>query len=66
MLKWAIIAAVIAVIAGAFGFGLIASAAASIAKVLFFIFLAVFLVLLISGIVVGRKVKAGLTRHDHH
>ena len=36
MLKWAIIFAVIALVAGALGFGGIAGAAAGIAKLLFF------------------------------
>lgn len=58
MLKWAIVCAILAVVAGAFGFGFIAGTAAGIAKVLFFLFLAVFVVLLISGWVVGRKVKS--------
>lgn len=64
MMKWAIVAAVIAIVAGALGFGVIASAAAGIAKIFFFLFLTIFLVLLVSAVVVGRKVKAGLTRHD--
>jgi uncharacterized membrane protein YtjA (UPF0391 family) len=64
MMKWAIVAAVIAIIAGALGFGVIASAAAGIAKIFFFLFLTIFLVLLVSAVVVGRKVKAGLTRHS--
>lgn len=65
MLKWAIISAIIAIVAAAFGFGMIASAAAGIAKVLFFIFLVIFLVLLISGLVIGRKVKSSF-RDDRH
>ncbi|ARU06051.1 DUF1328 domain-containing protein [Comamonas serinivorans] len=53
MLKWAIIFAVISLVAGLFGFGGIASGAASIAKTLFFIFVAIaviFLVLSLLGI----------------
>ena len=56
LLKWAAIFFVIALIAAAFGFSGIAAGAAGIAKALFFLFLAIFLVLLIAGIVVGRKV----------
>ena len=41
---------IVALIAAAFGFGGIASASAGIAKVLFFIFIVVFLVLLISAL----------------
>ncbi len=50
LLGWAIIFLVVALIAAAFGFGGIASASAGIAKVLFFIFIVVFIVLLISAL----------------
>jgi uncharacterized membrane protein YtjA (UPF0391 family) len=50
LLGWALIFLVVALIAAAFGFGGIASASAGIAKVLFFIFIVVFLVLLISAL----------------
>lgn len=56
LLKWAAIFFVIALIAAAFGFTGIAAGAASIAKVLFYLFLGIFVVLLIAGIIVGRKV----------
>ncbi|MBJ6361349.1 DUF1328 domain-containing protein [Paenibacillus sp. GCM10012307] len=49
MLKWAAIFFVIAIIAAIFGFGGIVSAAAGIAKVLFYIFLVLFLISLITG-----------------
>ena len=62
MLKWAIICAIVAVVAGAFGFGVAAGAAAAIAKFLFFLFLVVFFTLLIATFLVGRKVKSALTR----
>jgi uncharacterized membrane protein YtjA (UPF0391 family) len=55
LLKWAAIFFVIALIAAAFGFTGIATGAASIAKILFFLFLAIFAVLVIAGFVVGRK-----------
>ena len=64
MLKWALISALIAIVAGAFGFGFIAGAAAGIAKILFFLFLAIFLILLISALFVGRKVKSTFRRDD--
>jgi len=54
MLRWAAIFFVIAIIAGLFGFGVIASGAAAIAKVLFFLFVVVFVILLIMGMT-GRK-----------
>ncbi|MFP7571167.1 DUF1328 domain-containing protein [Marivita sp. S2033] len=47
MLYWAIIFLVVALIAALFGFGGIASASAGIAQILFFIFLALFVVALI-------------------
>ncbi len=50
LLGWALIFLIVALIAAAFGFGGIASASAGIAKVLFFIFIVVFLVLLISAL----------------
>jgi uncharacterized membrane protein YtjA (UPF0391 family) len=55
MLKWAIIFGIISLVAAVLGFGGIAGAAAGIAKVLFFIFLSVCVILLIAGIFVGKK-----------
>ena len=51
MLRWALAFFVIAIIAAVFGFGGIALAAAGIAKILFFIFLILFLVALLGGLV---------------
>jgi len=56
MLKWAIIFAVIALIAGGLGFGGVAGAAAGIAKFLFVLALVIFVVLLIAGFTVAKKV----------
>lgn len=50
MLRWAIAFFVIALVAAIFGFGGIAVAAAGIAKILFFIFLVLFLVALLGGL----------------
>ena len=47
MLTWAITFFIIAIVAGLFGFGFIASSAAAIAKVLFFLFLIAFVVSLV-------------------
>ena len=55
MLKWAFIFLVIALVAAMFGFGGIASTAAGIAKVLFFIAIAIFVVMLLLGLFAGRK-----------
>jgi uncharacterized membrane protein YtjA (UPF0391 family) len=56
LLRWALAFLVIAVIAALFGFGNIAAGAADIAKVLFFIFLAVCVILFILGMTVYRTV----------
>jgi uncharacterized membrane protein YtjA (UPF0391 family) len=49
MLYYALVFFVLALVAGAFGFGLIASTAVGIAKILFFLFLVLFVVSLVSG-----------------
>lgn len=54
MLKWALFFFVIALVAGAFGFTGIAAGAATIARILFGIFLVLFLVLLIFGLAAGQ------------
>jgi uncharacterized membrane protein YtjA (UPF0391 family) len=57
MLKWALIFLVVAIIAAAFGFGGIASAAAGIAKILFFIFLAVCVIFFALALFAGSKLR---------
>ena len=59
MLRGALIFAVVAVIAGLLGFTSIAGTSMAIAKTLFFVFLVIFLVLLLAGLFVGRKVTGG-------
>ena len=49
MLRWTIIFLIIAIVAAILGFGGIAAGAASLAKVLFFIFLVLFIVSLFFG-----------------
>jgi len=56
MLKWALVFFLIALIAGALGFTSIAGASFAIAKILFFIFIALVAVLLIAAIFIGKKV----------
>ncbi|MEO8296075.1 MAG: DUF1328 domain-containing protein [Gemmatimonadota bacterium] len=56
MLRWALIFLVIAIVAAVFGFGGIAAASAGIAKTLFYIALVIFLVMLVMGLVAGKKV----------
>jgi uncharacterized membrane protein YtjA (UPF0391 family) len=51
MLRWALAFFIVALVAALFGFGGIAVAAAGIAKILFFIFLILFLVALVGGMV---------------
>ena len=57
MLRWAFIFLIMGLIAAAFGFTGIAGASVGIAKVLFFIFLAICVVMLILGLTVYRSVR---------
>jgi uncharacterized membrane protein YtjA (UPF0391 family) len=54
MLYWAAVFFVVALVAALFGFGGIASASAGIAQILFFLFLVLFVVSLIAGVVRRR------------
>lgn len=54
MLYWTLIFLVVALIAGLFGFGGVASASAGIAQILFGIFIVLFLVSLVVGAMRGR------------
>jgi uncharacterized membrane protein YtjA (UPF0391 family) len=49
---------VLALVAGLLGFGGIASASAGIAKTLFVLFLIVFGVMLVLGVVAGKKITS--------
>lgn len=53
MLYWALVFLLIAVVAGLLGFGAISFAAAGVAKILFFIFIVLFLIGLIAHF--GRR-----------
>jgi len=55
--EWAAISFFLALGTGAFAFTGIAEGATEIAKILFYIFLAMFVVLLIAGIAIGRKIR---------
>jgi uncharacterized membrane protein YtjA (UPF0391 family) len=55
MLYWALVFLAVAIIAGIFGFGGIASASAGIAQILFFIFLVLFAVALIIRLLRGSS-----------
>ncbi len=56
MIKWAIIFFIISLIAGFFGFTGVAAGSRSIAKVLFFIAIVIFLIVLIFGVMLGKLV----------
>jgi uncharacterized membrane protein YtjA (UPF0391 family) len=55
MLRYAVIFFVIALIAALFGFGGIATGAAAIAKVLFFVFVALLVITLLFGSTLSRR-----------
>ena len=59
MLGWALTFLVVALIAGVLGFTSIAGAAMGIAKILFFVFLVLFIVSLVMHLVRGRGVGPG-------
>lgn len=54
MLRWALTFLIIAIIAALFGFGGIAATATGIAKILFYVFLVLFLIALLFGLLGGR------------
>ena len=56
MLKWAVIFLVVGLIAGALGFTGIGGAFVGIAKILFFVAVALFLIFLVLGYTVFKKV----------
>ena len=56
MLKWALIFFIISLVAGFFGFTGVASGARTVAKVLFFIAVVIFLIVLIFGVFLGTLV----------
>ena len=56
MLRLALFFLVVSIIAAVFGFGGIAATAAGIAKVLFFIFLIIFVICLVMGLAAGRSI----------
>lgn len=56
MLRWSAIFLVISLVAAIFGFGGIAVASAGVARILFFVFLVLFLISLISGVTFRRRI----------
>ncbi len=60
MLKWSIIFLVVALVAALLGFTTIAGASIAIAKVLFFVFLVLFVLALIGGLSIGKGINKAL------
>ena len=56
MLKLAILFFVVSIVAGLFGFTGISVAAAGVAKILFFIAVALFVIFVVLAVMAGRKV----------
>ena len=56
MLRLALLFFVISVVAGLLGFGGLSIAAAGIARILFFVALAIFVIFLVLGLMAGRSV----------
>jgi uncharacterized membrane protein YtjA (UPF0391 family) len=56
MLRWALFFLVISLVAALFGFTGISAAAADIARILFFLFIVIFLALLVLGLAAGRGI----------
>src|SRR5215475_10420238 len=54
LLKWAVIFALVSVVAAILGFTGISAASADVARILFFVFLVIFLVLLVLGLTASR------------
>ncbi|WP_085314455.1 DUF1328 domain-containing protein [Derxia lacustris] len=57
MLKWALIFAAISLVAGLFGFTGIAAGSAALAKILFFVAVALFAVFLVLGLTVAKRIE---------
>jgi uncharacterized membrane protein YtjA (UPF0391 family) len=55
MLRWAAIFLILALVAAMLGFGGVAAASADMAKLLFYLFIAVFVITLVLGLIGGRR-----------
>lgn len=58
LVKWSLVFFVISVVAAIFGFGNIAEGAGDIARILFFLFLAICIVFLVLGLTVYKNVTS--------
>jgi uncharacterized membrane protein YtjA (UPF0391 family) len=63
MIRWAIIFLIIGLVLAVLGFGGIGGAFVSIAKILFFLAIAIFVILLVLGLIAGKKMKDMVDRH---
>jgi uncharacterized membrane protein YtjA (UPF0391 family) len=59
MLRWAVIFLLIGLVAGLLGFTSLAGASIAIAKIIFFVFMVLFLAFLVAGLTVARRVTGG-------
>jgi uncharacterized membrane protein YtjA (UPF0391 family) len=57
ILRWALIMLVVSLVAAVFGFTDLSAASADVARVLFYIFLVIFVVLLVLGLTIFRAVS---------
>ena len=55
MLRWALIFAIIAIVAGLLGFTGIAAGAAVVAKTIFYVFLGLVVVFILLGVTIAKK-----------
>jgi len=60
MLKWAFIFLVVGLVLGVLGFGGLGGAFVGIAQILFYIAIAMFVILLVLGLIVGKGVKSAV------
>ena len=61
MLRWALVFLIIGLVAAALGFTGVAGAAVGIAKLLFFLFIAMFVIFLVLGLTVFKTASGGST-----
>ncbi|HEY2069958.1 MAG TPA: DUF1328 domain-containing protein [Rhizomicrobium sp.] len=57
MLRWAVIFLILGLVAGALGFTNVAGASIDIAKFLFYVLIAIFVVFLVLGLTIAKKVS---------
>ena len=57
ILRWALIMFVVSLVAALFGFTDLSAASADVARVLFYVFLVIFAVLLVLGLTIFRSVS---------